>query len=496
MRNENNASTKKGITLLGLGPGPAAALTREAWDWLGKVDTLYLRTRHHPIIAELPETLKIESFDADFETANDLETASSIVIERIISLGMEPDGVTYAVPGSPFIDETTCSEVAKRAQEAGITVRVIEGPSMLGPVIRALEIDPSPNLVLVDALSLGMRKTPGFAPSSPAVVTQITSERISAAVKKALMTVYPDEHPVRMFSAVGTGEVHMETLSLHAIDERFSPGQVCSLYVPILSPNASLEAFQEIVAKLRAPDGCPWDRKQTHQSLRPFLIEEAYEALDALDQGHMDELAEELGDLLLQIALHAQIATENGDFNLNNVIDGIGTKLIRRHPHVFSAVEVEGVSGVIQNWEAIKAEERKENGDSGKKGLLDGVPKALPALLQADEIVERVGRVRFDRLEKMGTVESIGATLDELNTAEADRQTALLGKLLLAAVSLAHTLEIEPESALREALNRFRQRFGTMEASTLADDRPLVDLSKADVDRLWEETNGQEDQDE
>ena len=162
---------------------------------------------------------------------------------------------------------------------------------------------------------------------------------------------------------------------------------------------------------------------------------------------------------------------------------------------MFSKVEVDGVSGVIHNWEAIKAEERKENGDSGKKGLLDGVPKALPALLQADEIVERVGRVKFDQLATMGSVEFIRSKLDDIMAMEEEGRSADFGELLLGVVSLAHKRSVEPESALREAIARFRVRFGTMEASALADDRPLVELSQDEMEGLWAETPGTEDQD-
>jgi tetrapyrrole methylase family protein/MazG family protein len=495
MSKQDLSSTTHGITLLGLGPGSSGTLTREAWDWLGKIDTLYLRTRLHPSVVSLPSSLTLESFDAVVEAADDLGAVYAEMIETILELGKGPGGVTYAVPGHPFVAEVTCPEIAKRAREAGIPVRVIDGISFLEPTFRALGINPLPEMVLTDAMVLAMRQTPGFSPSSPALIAQIYSRNVASDVKLTLMAVYPDEHPVRLVHEAGTEEEVVEDLPLYKIDHSPHVGGLSSLFVPPLTPNASFEAFQEIVARLRTPDGCPWDREQTHQSLRPFLIEEAYEALDALDRENMDELAEELGDLLLQIVLHAQIATEEGDFNINQVIDGIGTKLIRRHPHVFSAVEVEGVSGVIHNWEAIKAEERKENGESDKKGLLDGVPKALPALLQADEIVERVGRVKFDRLEKMGTVDFIQSKLDGLAAAEGGQRPKVLGELLLGVVSLAHELAVEPESALREAITHFRNRFGTMEASALADDRPLVELSRAEMERLWEETTDTEDQD-
>jgi tetrapyrrole methylase family protein/MazG family protein len=495
MNKPDTPSTKKGITLLGLGSGSPGALTREAWDWLEKTQNLHLRTQNLPLIADLPKTLKWKSFDAVIEAGEDVEAAYATVIETILALGEDPEGVTYAVPGHPCVGEATCPEIIKRAREAGIPVRVIDGLSFLETTFRALEKGPFPNVVLMDALTLAMRHTPGFPPSSPAVVTQISSRKLAAEVKTTLMAVYPGDHLVQWVHGAGTAEEMVEEMPLEAIDQSPHYGLVSSLFIPPLTPNASFESFQEVVARLRAPDGCPWDREQTHQSLRPFLIEEAYEALDALDQGNMSELAEELGDLLLQIVLHAQIATEHGDFNIHDVINGIGTKLIRRHPHVFSKVEVEGVSGVIRNWEAIKAEERKENGDSGKKGLLDGVPKALPALLQADEIVERVGRVKFDQLATMGSVEFIRSKLDDIMAMEEGDRSAEFGELLLGVVSLAHKRSVEPESALREAIARFRVRFGTMEASALANDRPLVELSKDEMEGLWAETPDTEDQD-
>jgi tetrapyrrole methylase family protein / MazG family protein len=184
-----------------------------------------------------------------------------------------------------------------------------------------------------------------FRPLVPALIAQIYDRDVAAEVKLTLMAAYPDEHPVRLVHAAGTDDEVVEELPLYAIDHSPHLGLLSSLYVPPLSAGASFEAFQEVIARLRAPDGCPWDREQTHLSLRPFLLEEAYETLDALDREDMDDLAEELGDLLLQILLHAQIATEEGDFNIHHVLEGIGSKLIRRHPHVFSSVEVTGVEG-------------------------------------------------------------------------------------------------------------------------------------------------------
>lgn len=487
MLENDDKTSKAGITLLGLGPGDPAALTRQAWEWLGAIEKLYLRTKHHPTVAHLPSHLDLVSFDTLYEGADSFEVVYAEIVEAILALG-KTTGVTYAVPGHPFVAEATCPEIAKRAEAAGIPVQVIDGLSFLEPTFRALGLDPFPNLVLADALEVMRRQTPGFPPSSPALIAQIYDRDVAAEVKLTLMAAYPDEHPVRLAHAAGTADEVVEDLPLHAVDKSPQLGLLSSLFVPPLSPQASFEAFQEVIARLRAPDGCPWDREQTHLSLRPFLLEEAYEALDALDRSDMDDLAEELGDLLLQIILHAQIASESGDFNIHHVIEGIASKLIRRHPHVFSEVRVAGVAGVIRNWETIKAEERQEHGGPEKNGLLDGVPAALPALSQAEQIIERVGRVGFERLAALGQPETIRLMLSLLEINDEAQRKAQLGELLIAVTSLAHQAGMDAESALREGLARFRTRFGKMESSALESGQALMDLSAEEIERLWEQT--------
>ena len=477
---------QKGITLLGLGPGDPGALTREAWDWLLVINTLYLRTNQHPVIKDLPGELRLVSFDDVYEQSDDFASVYDAIIEKVLLLGQKQGGVTYAVPGHPFVAEETCPEIFRRAKQAGIPVRVIDGLSFLEPTFSALGLDPFPDLVLADAMRLSMRQTPEIPPSSPTLIAQIYSRNIASDVKLTLMNAYPDDHPVRLVHGAGTNSEFVEDLPLFEIDRSPHLGLLSSLFVPPISRNASFESFQEIIARLRAPDGCPWDREQTHDSLRPFLLEEAYETLDALDRNDMVDLEEELGDLLLQIVLHAQIATENGEFNIHHVLEGIGNKLVRRHPHVFKEIEVEDVAGVIQNWEAIKAEEREGNGESGKKGLLDGVPKALPALLQAEEVIERVGRVDFKLLAEKGKPERIRKILNTIETSENDEKAGLFGELLLAISSLAHQAGVDAESALREALAQFRQNFGVMETEALSSGDRLVELSDEEKTKLWQ----------
>lgn len=472
-----------GITLMGLGPGDPKYLTLEALAWLKSIKVLYLRTSQHPTVLHLPEHLELISFDELYEKHEGFEAVYEEIIDRVLSLGRASGGITYAVPGHPFVAEATCPEILRRAKTEDIPVRVIDGLSFLEPTFRALSLDPFPELVLADALSMAGSQTPQTPPSSPVLIAQIYSRMVASDVKLTLMTTYPDDHPVRLVHGAGTDKEVVEDLPLYAVDHSEHLGLLSALFVPPLSPYTSFESFQEIIAKLRAPDGCPWDREQTHESLRPFLLEEAYETLDALDRRDMRGLEEELGDLLLQILLHAQIANEEGDFNIHHVLDGIGSKLVRRHPHVFADKKVSGVSGVLHNWEEIKAEERKDNGDKALKGLLDGVPKALPALSQAGEIIERTRRVGFDHLISKGDPVYLINQIDNLVTAEA--KAKLLEELLLGLSSLAYQNELDAESLLREALARFREQFGIMEASAIRRGESLVNLSKERKEGLW-----------
>ncbi len=481
----------EGIVILGLGPGEAHHLTREAWDWLAAQTRVYLRTRYHPAAAGLPAGLEIHSFDDVYDTSETFEAVYTEIVAEILRLGRQPGGVTYAVPGHPLVAEATAPEIIRQAKEEGIPVRLIDGMSFLDPVFSALQIDPFPRLVLLDALEIGRRHTPGFPPDMPVLVTQIYNQMSAAMVKSVLDAVYPDQHPVRLVHAAGTTSQQVEDLPLYAIDRSPHLGLMTALFIPPLGEDTSLEAFQEVVARLRAPDGCPWDRQQTHLSLRRYLLEEAYEAIEALDKEDADSLREELGDLLLQILLHAQIAVEEGEFSLVDVIQGIHRKIVRRHPHVFGEVEVSGVEGVLRSWQKIKEAERVMNGETELRGILDGVPVVLPALSQAQEIQSRAARVGFDWKEIQPVLAKVFEELDEVNQAQdADEREKELGDLLFAVVNLARWYKVDAESALRQANRRFRLRFAHIEARAREAGRELSEMSLEEMDRYWEEAKG------
>jgi tetrapyrrole methylase family protein/MazG family protein len=480
------------ITIVGLGPGNPNHLTREAWELLSQADRVYLRTARHPTVASLPPHLVIHTFDQLYETLPDFGSVYDTIAEQIVMLGRRPQGVIYAVPGHPMIGESSVQCILARAQQENLPVRLVEGLSFVEPVLSLLGIDGLPGLQLADATDLAAAHHPPLDPDRPALIGQLYSQRLASDVKLTLMNAYPDDHPVTLVRAAGTAGGAMTTCPLYELDRVSSPDHLTTLYVPPLPNPGGLPAFQETVARLRAPDGCPWDREQTHQTLRNNLLEEAYEVLAAIDADDASNLRQELGDLLMQIAMHVQIATEAGEFKFADVIGQIDAKLKRRHPHVFGDVVVEGTQDVLRNWEAIKANERAEEGGTDRSRL-EGVPAILPALARAQQIGERVARTGFDWPDLDGVLAKLAEEIAELRAAEdAERREQEMGDLLFTLVNVARWLKVDAESALRSACDRFTSRYAEMERAARAQGLELADLPLADLDTLWEQAKGRE----
>ena len=327
----------------------------------------------------------------------------------------------------------------------------------------------------------------------PVLFTQIYSRQVAAELKMTLNAVYPDEHPVRLVHAAGTPDLMIEDISLYEIDRSRHIDITTAMYLPPLGEGTSLEAFQEIIAHLRAPDGCPWDKKQTYLTLRKHLLEETYETLAAMDQEDPAKMAEEFGDLLLQIVLNAQIGVEEGDFSMTDILHGIYSKIIRRHPHVFGDVKVSGEEGVLVNWEKIKKEERTSNGEE-KKSLLDGVPIVFPALSQAQEIQDRAARVGFDWKNEQGVIDKMHEELGEVKSAETPEEfEEEIGDLIFSVVNLARWRKVDAESALRAANQKFRNRFGFIESYAREKGCEVSTLTFEQLDDLWNQAKKKAD---
>lgn len=248
----------------------------------------------------------------------------------------------------------------------------------------------------------------------------------------------------------------------------------------------------EIIEKLRSPEGCPWDREQTHKSLKRFLLEESYELFEAIDQENPEEIKDELGDVLLQVLLHSQIAKEYGAFDINDVIVNLSDKLIRRHPHVFSDGQADTPEQVVVNWDAIK---KTEQAGASRKSVLDGVPKDFPALMRAEKIQKKAAKVGFDWDETQGVLEKVHEELGELEEAMIkNNQHDLeeeLGDLLFAVVNLSRFLKVDPEFSLQKATAKFTERFHLVEEQAQEQDLELKELNLDELNLLWDKAKDQ-----
>jgi len=344
--------------------------------------------------------------------------------------------------------------------------------------LAAIPFDPSLPLIVLAAESAD--------DSDPAAAGMLPGRHARHTPLELLQALYPAAHPLR---PLPRGQaVALEVVS--AAD--LAAGD---WLIPALAPLdnlASPHGMAAISARLRAPDGCPWDRRQTHASLRPFVLEEAYEMVDAIERGSSSDLAEELGDLYLQVILHAQLAAEESDFDLTDVYRTLGAKIVRRHPHVFGDVEVADAAEVLRNWEAIKADERRDAG--AEPSPFAGIARALPALPASREIQERASSLGWDWPAIDGVWEKVAEELDELHAAPGDdgdegRDARLheLGDVLFAMVNLARWLKLDPEEALRAANRRWIGRYERVEALAAARGQVLADLSAEAKDQLWNE---------
>jgi tetrapyrrole methylase family protein/MazG family protein len=494
------------ITIVGLGPGQLSNLTVQARDILAQAATrnlpVYIRTSIHPIVTPLRELLpnvQLASFDHLYDASANWETLYEEIAGELCDRA-EQEPVIYAVPGHPLVGEASVPRVLSLARERGLSTAIVAGLSFLEPVCTLLGLDPlSPGTQIMDATTLAALPPDEIAgkiiPTQPLLVVQVYNRRLASAVKLALSELYPDEWQVQqVWPDVAASEDGgpVVTMPLHELDrgnkriDHFS-----TLYVPPVDALTALqlpETLRYITMRLRRePDGCPWDRQQTHQSLTHYVLEETYEVVEALEANDMEALAEELGDLLLQVYLHAEIARQEGAFAIGDVYQHINAKLIRRHPHVFGTVEVSSAGQVVQNWEAIKRQERAAAGtDVEAESVLDRVPLASPALIVAEEYGKRAAKTGFEFAKREDVFAKLQEELQELREAETpEHLREELGDVLFMVTEIARWLHIDAEEALRGANRKFRRRFQAMEEIARQEERTLESYSKQEWGALW-----------
>ncbi len=386
--------------------------------------------------------------------------------------------------------------------------------SLIEPVCRALDLDPaSAGLQLLPAAALvsppaqpaagadrawselhnvGPYPVPlapfPLLPTGPALLFGLDTASL-AAVAATLRARYPGAHGLSLVLNPGQPDQSVRALTLGELAQLAALADQTWLYLPALPIQADvrgLETLQWVMERLAGPFGCPWDREQTHATLRAFLLEETHETLEALDAEDWPEVRDELGDVLLQVVFHAELARQAGRFDLGDVATAITSKLIRRHPHIFGDVAVSDSAEVLRNWQAIKATERAEKGQTDRKSLLDGIPAGLPLLATGQILGTKAAKLGFDWPSIEGVWAKIEEELAEVRAAPPEEQEAELGDVLFALINLARWLNVDAESALRKTITKFRRRFAYIEAAAAAQGRAMASLSLDEADGLWE----------
>lgn len=451
---------------------------------LRQAGVIFLRTEQHPVVPRLKAMgLTFSSFDHFYEEEKSFAAVYKRIAATVISQAkLQP--VVYAVPGHPLVAEEPTRLIMAGAAAERLTVQLLPAMSFLDAVYAALSLDPAAGMVVLDGLSLDPKL---IYPYLPAVVMQVYNRLVASEVKLFLMDYYPDTHPVTVIRAAGVpDEEKRADIPLYTLDRLPWLDHLTTIYLPPVKrrrpPSYSVAPLVRIMDRLRSKEGCPWDREQTHDSLKKYLLEETYEVLEAIDGGNPHNLCEELGDLLLQIVFHAQIAREAGKFDFTDIVRTITKKMVYRHPHVFGSKEVKDSREVLVNWEHLKKK--------GKPSATFGsVPRSLPALLYATRVQEKASRVGFDWDEWRGAMDKVLEEVGELRKAVAAGRGvgSEVGDLLFAVVNVARLLGIDAEDALRQSTAKFIRRMEHIEARARERGLELKDLDLLQMDAWWKE---------
>jgi len=489
---EHAGRAKADITIVGLGPGAFEQLSVGAWDALRQARTLFLRTAVHPTVQELTARgMHFVTFDDLYDENPDFESLYKQIAERVIAAASRGP-VTYAVPGHPLVAEESVRLIMLEAKNQGFTLDLVPSMSALDAIFAAARLDPLAGLQVFDALTFEPEQ---WIPQRAAVFLQLHNRFVSSQLKLQLLEWLEPTTSVTLIEAAGTAQEQVHSIALHELD-RQPVDHLTSLFLPGVavtsSPQSmhSLVPLTEVMKRLLAPDGCPWDREQTHASLGRFLIEETYEVIEAIESEDYEALCEELGDVLLQIVFHARLAEESGAFTIDDVIQTVTEKMKRRHPHVFGDVQAADAEAVLANWEAIKQAERAEESPR-EKSILNDLPRHLPALMYAEKAQKKAATVGFQWENVDGAWEKLREEIDELAEAIAagnqDEQDHELGDVLFVMVNIARYLGIDPEAALRRTTGKFIRRFRFIEQSAARQGQTLHEMTLSEMDKYWNE---------
>lgn len=479
------------ITVVGLGAGDLEQLPYGIYQVLKSGLPLFFRTKDHPVIHDLKgEINHYETFDEIYEVNDRFDDVYNEIVNKLIAEAEKEGHIIYGVPGHPLVAEKTMQMLIEKQKKGEIDVEIKGGQSFLDAMFTSLQIDPIEGFQLIDAHNL---QRDHVQYRHHVIICQVYDQMIASEVKLTLMEDLPYDYEVFVVTAAGSHKEKVQQIPLYKLDRFVQLDNLTSVYVPPVKDERLLyhqfSVLRSVISELRGPNGCPWDKKQTHESLKKFLIEECYELLEAIEEQDIDHMVEELGDVLLQIMLHAQIGEDEAVFSIDDVIRGLTEKMIRRHPHVFGDVNVANADEVVENWEQIKKKEKKEQ----QKSILDSVSKALPSLSKAYHYQRKAAKIGFDWDHVNEAWKKVQEELKEFEQEikREDKKTLSqkkeFGDLLFALVNIARFYDIEPEEALTMTNHKFYQRFCYIEEMAKYNNRKLEEMTLKEMDSYWEE---------
>ena len=478
------------IEVIGLGAGDINQLSIGVYKKLLNSEAIvYTRTLDHPVITDLQqEGVRFYSFDKIYEETEDFAG----VYEKISTylLDKAKDGpVIYTVPGHPMLAERTVQLLLEQDE---VPVEISGGQSYLDALFTSLEIDPIEGFQFVDGTSFERRQ---LNYEQHLVFCQVYDSFIASEVKLSLLEDLPPEYEVTIVEAAGTENEQLTKLRIEDLDRTVEVSNLTSVYVPPIQHDELSHRFSrlvEVIAALRGPGGCPWDQKQTHESLRAHTIEEVYELIDAIDQEDDDNITEELGDLLMHVVLQSQIGADSGYFSIEDVILSATEKMIHRHPHVFGDVQVDSAAEVLTNWDALKQQEKGKQRES----ILEGVPKHLPALAKAAKIQQKAAKVGFDWAEAKDVWAKLEEEVKEVEAAitsgVAEDIEDEFGDVLFVLANLTRFYQINAEVALNRANRKFTSRFKHIEQRIKRQGKRLEEATLDEMEAYWQEAKESE----
>lgn len=475
------------INVVGLGAGDLDQLPVKIYKMFKRTtNKIYVRTLDHPVVGQLlDEGIHVESFDVFYEQEEQFAHVYQKIVHFLLEQAKNRE-IIYAVPGHPMLAEQTVQHLL---QQDEVSVEIIGGQSYLDDLFTALKIDPIEGFQFVDATSF---ERESLQYEHHLIFCQVYNSFVASRVKLALLEDLSYDYPVYIVEAAGSSQENIQEISLEELDRVMPQGNLISVYVPPVSKeqlNHTFKRLREVIQILRGPEGCAWDRKQTHQSLRPYLLEETYELIDAINAKDDEGIIEELGDVLLQVMLHSQIGEDSGYFTINDVIQSITNKMITRHPHVF---DPQMKNSDQQTWEELKRKEKNIHGTS----ILDRVSDSSSSLTKAYELQTEAAKVGFDWEDVLPVWEKLVEEMNEVKNAirKANKHDieGEFGDVLFALVNVLRFYNIHPEIALQRTNQKFHYRFSYIEGKLQEQGRSIYNVSLQEMDVLWEEAKGKE----